>query len=387
MNYEINNEQFNTEMFSGKSDIKPLLIVISSVLFIPAAYVFVASVFVLQFAKGNINLKNNNTIFRLIIAYVFIGVSFSQYKLISSAYGLMMLLCLYSYYLFSLSSTSLNLNKTKKIIYTISIIVFLIGIFQYLSPQFAMPGKWVDKGEYQLHKRIYSTFFNPNIFGFYINFIIIMVCESLDLKKINIEWIVFTSGVLCLFLTFSRTAWISLIISLLIVSTFNKKYLKFAIIISITIFGMDKILGIGRMDPVKAAEDSSILYRFEIWKACIRILKDKFFTGIGFGTLFKHISQYSDVVKPNVEHCHNLYLQIFTETGIAGFSIFIIFLYKAVSTLWSKIRGYKNNQLWITSLTVLIMTMIHGMVDSVFFTPQILMILSIYAGTLSISEK
>jgi len=387
MNYEINSEQFNTKTLSGKSDIKSLLILTSSVLLIPVAYVFITIVFVLQFGKGNINLKSKNTTFRLIIVYVFIGVLFSQYKLISFAYGLMILLCLYSYCLFSSSSNSWNLSITKKIIYTISIIVFLIGIFQYLNPQFAMPSKWVDKGEYQLHKRIYSTFFNPNIFGFYINFIIIIVCENLDLKKFNIEWIVFTSGVLCLFLTFSRAAWISLIISLLIVSIFNIKYLKFAVIISITIFGMDKILGIGRMDPVRAAEDSSLLYRFEIWKACIRIIKNKFFTGIGFGTLFKHISQYSDVVKPNIEHCHNLYLQIFTETGITGFSIFVIFLYKTVTTLWSKIRGYKNNQIWITSLLVLIMTMIHGMVDSVFFTPQILMILSIYAGTLSVSNK
>ena len=299
----------------------------------------------------------------------------------------MMLLCLYSYYLFHSTLNSLGLSKIKKLLYAVSIIVFVIGIFQYFSPEFAMPNKWVDLDEYQLSRRIYSTFFNPNIFGFYINFIILMVCEKLDLKKINLEWFVFYTGILCLFFTFSRTAWISLIIALLIASIFNKKYLKYAIFIFIVIFGMDTILGVGRMNPVRASEDSSLKYRLEIWKACIAIIKDNFITGIGFGTLFKHVSQYSNVVKPNIEHCHNLYLQIFTETGITGFSIFLALLYKVGKNLWIKIRNSQNNAAWITALSVLVMTMVHGLVDSVFFTPQILLILSIYAGTLSITDK
>lgn len=386
MNYEINSDKFNTELLSNKTDIKPLLLLILSVIFIPAAYIYVAAVFIVQAVKKNISITGKNAIIKLIFAYVLIGVSVSQYKLISSVYGTMMLLCLYSYYLFGTSLNSLDLSKIKKLIYTVSIIVFIIGIFQYFSPEFAMPGKWVDADEYQLSRRIYSTFFNPNIFGFYINFIILIVCENLDFKKINLEWIVFFTGILCLFFTFSRTSWISLIIALLIGSIFNKKYLKFALVISIAIFGLDTILGVGRMDPGRAAEDSSLMYRLEIWKACIEIIKDNFIAGIGFGTLFKHISQYSNVVKTNIEHCHNLYLQIFTETGIIGFSIFLSILYKMVKKLWIKINS-QNNATWITALTVLAMTMIHGMVDSVFFTPQILMILSIYAGTLSLTDK
>ena len=386
MNYEINGDKFNAEILSDKTDIKPFLLLILSVIFIPAAYMFVAAVFIVQAIKKNICITKNNTIIKLIFSYVIIGVTASKYKLISSVYGIMMLLCLYSYYLFSTSLNSLDLNRIKKLIYTISIIVFIIGIFQYFSPEFAMPEKWVDSNEYQLSRRIYSTFFNPNIFGFYINFIILSVCENLDLKKISLKWFVFFTGILCLFFTFSRTSWISLIIALLIGSIFNKKYLKFALIISIAIFSLDTVLGVGRMDPGRAAEDSSLMYRIEIWKACIEIIKDNFIAGIGFGTLFKHVSQYSNVVKTNIEHCHNIYLQIFTETGITGFSIFLSMLYNIVNKLWIKINS-KNNDTWITALTVMAMTMVHGMVDSVFFTPQILMILSIYAGALSITDK
>ncbi len=387
MNCEINIKNFNTKIISTETDVKLFLLLILSVIFIPAAYIFVATVFVLQAVKKCISMERINSAYLLTLIYILIGVVFSQYKLISSAYGILMLLCLYSYSLFGSKLNSLDYNKVKKIFLILSIITFVIGIFQYISPEFTMPAKWVDSEEYQLKTRIYSTFFNPNIFGFYINFIILIVCENLNLKRINLEWIVFFTGIICLFLTFSRTAWVSIIVALIITSMFNKKYLKFAVIISIFVFGIDAILGLGRMDPIKATSDSSLYYRLEIWKACIKIIKNNFITGIGFGTLFKHISQYSHVVKTNIEHCHNLYLQIFTETGILGFIISSVSVSKLVKFLWVKIHKSKNNQPWITAWAILSMTMIHGMVDSVFFTPQILMILSIYSGTLSAIEQ
>lgn len=184
-----------------------------------------------------------------------------------------------------------------------------------------------------------------------------------------------------LILTFSRTAWISLIVSLVFCGLlFDKKYFKFAFIIAVALVGLDKILNIGRFDPLRAAEDSSIMYRLEIWKSCFKIIKDNLITGIGFGTLFKYITSYSSVVKPNVEHCHNLYIQIIIETGIIGFSLFLFIFSNLIKNLFYKASKTKNNPQVTTSWTIIIMILIHGLVDSVFFTPQIMMILSIYIG-------
>lgn len=379
MNYEITNSYISEPSSNkNKTNIITLLLLIFSVVFIPAAYVFVAAVFIVQLAKGTINLKLKNKFCILIYAFVAIGLISSEYKLISTIYALIFLLCYFTYQVFS----SLNLDTTKKIkniIFALSIIVFFIGIIQYLNPEFIMPSKWVDLNEYNLRKRIYSTFFNPNVFGFYTNFIILLTCENIDFKKINLEWIAFISGVICLILTFSRTAWISLIISLIIASILNKKYLKYALIISMAVFSLDTLLGIGRIDPLKAVGDSSFLYRIEVWKASIEIIKDNFISGIGFGTLFKHIAQYSSIVSTKIEHGHNLYIQIFTETGILGFSIFVTLLFHTLKTFRYKLYE-NNNKIWITAFAVFSMTMIHGLVDSVSLTPQILMILSIYAG-------
>ena len=228
---------------------------------------------------------------------------------------------------------------------------------------------------------IYSTFFNPNVFGFYINLIILLTIEKLDFNKINLNLLVIISGLTCLILTFSRTSWISLIAALIVVSLFDRNYLKYALIISAVIFGADTLLGIGRVDPLKAVEDSSFLYRLEVWKTCIEIIKDNFVTGIGFGTLFKHVGDYSNVISSKIEHSHNLYLQIITETGILGFSLFFSLIISILKKF--KIKLYtEKNKMWITPFAIFVMTMIHGLVDSVALTPQIMMILAIYTGTL-----
>ncbi len=382
MNYEITNS-LTSRLNSEKILLTPFLLLILSVIFIPAAYVFIAAVFISDLCKRKVSLKIKSK-YLLLISYVTIGFFSSNYKLITAFYVIMMIMCFYSYSLF-LTIKSINTITVKKYFFIISLVVFSIGIMQYFNPKFVIPLKWVDTDSYTLSKRIYSTFFNPNVFGFYINFIVIMATESLDFRKLKLESFIFALGIMCLILTFSRTSWVSLIAALILASFFNKKYLFYALIISITIFFADYIMGIGRTNFIKVAGDSSFLYRFEVWKTCIRIIKDNFITGIGFGTLFKHIPQYSSIVSTKIEHCHNIYLQVITETGILGFSIFFTFLINIIYKFKNNLIK-QNNEMWVTAFSIFAMTMIHGLVDSVAFTPQIMMILCIYAGIVSNKE-
>lgn len=382
MNYEITNS-LTSELNSEKIILTPLLLLILSVIFIPAAYVFIAAVFISDLWRGNVSLNIKNR-YSLLISYVAIGFFSSNYKLITAFYVIMIIMCFYSYSLFH-TIKSTNIITVKKYFFIISLVVFSIGIMQYFNPKFAIPLKWVDTDSYTLSKRVYSTFFNPNVFGFYINFIIITAMESLDIRKLKLESFIFILGIACLIFTFSRTAWISLIAALILTSFINKKYSFYALIISITIFFADYTLEVGRTNLVKAVGDSSFLYRFEVWKTCIEIIKDNFITGIGFGTLFKHVSQYSSIVSTKIEHCHNIYLQVFTETGILGFSMFVAMLVGIISKFKNNLFIQKN-EMWVTAFCIFAMTMIHGLVDSVALTPQIMMILCIYAGIVSNRE-
>lgn len=184
-----------------KKDVQLYILLILSIFCIPAAYLFVAAVFVVQINRGNYNslkkIKNNKMLI-IVLTYIFIGVAFSDYLLISSLYGLMILICLYTVSITYESMDYIDIYTIKRILYIVSIIVFIIGIVQFLSPQFVIPKKWVDGVEYQLNKRIYSTFFNPNIFGFYIN--IVLIIASINMKSDDrLGAAVFIVGVLCLF--------------------------------------------------------------------------------------------------------------------------------------------------------------------------------------------
>ncbi|WP_209511440.1 O-antigen ligase family protein [Sedimentibacter acidaminivorans] len=367
-----------------KKDEQFYILLILSIVFIPAAYVFVAAVFIVQIYRGEykiISYIKSNKYLLIVMLYIIIGVVFSNYLIISLLYGIIMLLCMYSVGLTAVYIERISIKKMKKLIYIVSLVVFIIGIAQYLNPHFVMPQKWVDVEEFKLKKRIFSTFFNPNVFGFYINIILIILCGEINIKdKSYKEIVLFALGLVCMFLTFSRATWISLVVSLVISGIlFDKKYFKFALFVFVVIIGFDKILNIGRSNPVKMIEDSSMMYRIEIWKACFSIVKDNMLTGIGFGTLFKYISSYSDIVKPNIEHCHNLYIQVLTESGIIGFGGFIFIIFKLISNTWREAKK-RNNQRWITSFSIIVMVLVHGTVDSVSLTPQIMMILSVYIG-------
>ncbi len=383
MNYEIIGKQ-SSELEDINSNKLPLLLLIMSILFIPAAYVIAAAILIKVSVKNSLKRKLNLPT-TLLYAYIAIGLISSEYKIISVFFGMLIMLCAHSFNIFSTYFPLKDLSKVKKYLYIISLLVFLYGIFQFINPNFIIPAKWIDTTEYNLNKRIYSTFFNPNVFGFYLNFIILLACESLNIRKLNLEWSVFFSAIICLVLTFSRTAWISLIITLIIAGFINKKYFKYALIVAVIIFSSDLLLGSGRIDPTKAINDSSLIYRFQIWKASIEIIRDNFISGIGFGTLFMHIGDYTNSVSINIEHNHSMYLQIFTETGILGFAIFTYYLISIFKYFNDEFT--ENQKHLLAPITILIMTLIHGLADSVALTPQIMMILSIYSGIIKSTIK
>ena len=125
-----------------KKDFQLYILLILSVIYIPAAYLYVAADFVIRFFKGNMENKlkgDKNKLSVLIYAYIFIGAALSKYLLISSMYGLMMLLCLYAYNRTKENMNYINLHTVKKILYMFSLTVFFIGIVQFLNPQFFIP--------------------------------------------------------------------------------------------------------------------------------------------------------------------------------------------------------------------------------------------------------
>lgn len=371
------------------------ILIVLSVLFVPLAYVYVIFLFLKELIKGRyetIEYFKSNKYLLLISVASLISIICSKYIQISSFFGMMIFVCIISISYTAVNYDGIDREKLLTIIYITALITYAIGIFQMFDPMYVMPKKWVDTEEYDLKKRMFSTFFNPNVFGFYINIIIITISVNfgrIKNKKLDmIEKITFVASIACLFLTFSRTSWISLILAFLTTGIlFDKKYLTYAAFIFICIFGTDMIFGINRADITKLPSDSSLSYRIELWKTSLKIIKDNLITGIGFGTFFKYTSSYSDVITKYIEHCHNIYLQIFMETGIIGFVTFLLTSCSMIKRVLKEYFSDKENKFSIIIILISSMTLIHGAVDSVSLTPQIMMILSLFIGFSSAEYK
>lgn len=358
------------------------------VLCVPLAYVCVIGLFLYNLYKKNystIRIIKDNKGLLCVLGCGVLTILFSKYKLISSFFGMMIFACVLTISTVYVNYKEIDKKQLIKTIYIIALITYAIGLYQEFSPLYVMPIKWVDQGEYNIKRRIYSSFFNPNVFGFYINIIIICIISNMKSYRICnrfdvLEKITLVLSFICLYLTFSRTAWISLLIALMCVALLNKKYWKYFFIVFIVLFLSDKLLGVNRTDISRAVQDNSLCYRLEIWKTSLRIIKDNFIFGIGFGTFFKYTPLYSSIVVKYIEHCHNIYLQIMLDTGIVGFTIFIVMLVKTLIKISLAYIENKSNNVNSFMLMVICMTMVHGLVDSVSLTPQILIILSGIVG-------
>ena len=364
------------------------ILILLCVLFVPFAYIYVIFLILKELINNKyetIKYIKDNKYLLLVSIVCLLSIICSKYIHISSFFGMMIFVCILTISYISVNCDGIDRQKLLTLIYIIALITYIIGLFQMIDPTYVMPNKWVDSEEYNVKKRIYSTFFNPNIYGFYINIVIMIICVNLRKPKckrlVIIERVTFIASILCLFLTFSRTSWISLVLSLISIGViYDKRYFICAVIIFISIFGSDVAFGINRADLLKLPQDGSLSYRFELWRTSLRVIKDNFVTGIGFGTFFKYTSTYSSLITKYVEHCHNIYLQVLLETGVIGFTTFLVSLVCVVKRLFKEYFLDKTNSFNILVMMVLNMTLIHGLIDSVCLTPQIMIILSCFIG-------
>ncbi len=180
--------------------------------------------------------------------------------------------------------------------------------------------------------RAYGTFPHPNLFAAYLVFAILLVLNGL--KESKILFSVFLGiCLLGLLLTFSRSAFLALIIGLAVyflLSADRKifKYLLWAVffVLILGVFlGFSSVLQ-DRIFLGDFAGFSERLFYFDI-------SREMFFTnpfGIGLGNFTLEMQNYADlkIVPWFFQPVHNLFLLVLNEMGIQGFlSLILIFVF------------------------------------------------------------
>lgn len=103
----------------------------------------------------------------------------------------------------------------------------------------------------------------------------------------------------------------------------------------------DRILNVHAYELDQA---TNLTWRFELWEAALRLGAEHWLTGIGVGNRTAIISGL-DPMRFEGEWimAHNEFLQVFTELGIFGLTVFVAFLVSIIWKSWTLMKRFAGN--------------------------------------------
>ncbi|MBE6635861.1 MAG: hypothetical protein E7617_06675 [Ruminococcaceae bacterium] len=292
-------------------------------------------------------------------------------------------------------------NAIKIIVFS-SVPTSVYGIITFFTND--VHPEWIDP-VYSggIAARATSTFGNPNIYAvFLLVATVFSVSFAFDKSKRNHSVYYTLASLLnisALVLTFTRGAWIALILTALgfivIRSRRAPKILlaPLAIIPVVPLFIPDNV--IERFLSVFNKADSSIASRLSIWRSSLRILADKplIGTGVGDKAFAEEFLKYAEdsVTAP---HSHNLFLEIGCELGIFALLLFVFLILVRIihrATYARYVRDSSVDNLCTMSGAAFFALLTFGMTDYVWYSTSMYLLFWIVFGigsaTLRISKN
>ena len=337
----------------------------------------------------------------LLIYFIFVVISVTGSSLfLLSLKGFFKTLTYLGFYVALIHYLKDNKNNVKYIFLAFILCALHQTVFAFLQNFGAVEeiSGWQDMSRLnpeEVMTRVYGTLkpYNPNLFGGYLLSIIPSFITTPFIFK-NKNFI--TLSVLSLFLgiismtalvlTGCRGAYIGLFFELCVLICIIYHYLKpqlkkvFTLFISFGILVMSFIIVStaslrARIVSIFAMRsDSSNSFRFNVYNSCINMFKDNWLLGIGCGNQnFREI--YGLYMRTGFDalSAYNIYLETAVESGIFALTTFVAFI---ITNIYKAVKYILNNKtaeniFIISALLSLIGMLTHGMVDTVFFRPQI----------------
>lgn len=256
--------------------------------------------------------------------------------------------------------------------------------------------------------RVYGTLkpYNPNLLGGYfvagIPVLFGLSALYLYLKKFPaaiLSGILTLISVAALFLTGCRGSYIGCMVifaGLFFISakffwhTYKKIYLT--VTGSVVVFAGTALLALSSLRArvlsiFAMRQDSSNSFRFNVYQSSFKMFQDNWLLGIGVGNKnFREI--YGLYMRTGFDalSAYNIFLETAVESGIfalIAFLMFLIILVKDAVKYILTASDVKNIIFISAALISIIAVMVHGLVDTVFFRPQIQFLFWIMAAVAS----
>lgn len=244
-------------------------------------------------------------------------------------------------------------------------------------------------------RRLVGIFNSPNYLAMYLAPAIIIGLEQMQNSKLK-RLILFSLFIIIstLYFTYSYSAWISIVASMVAISLIKNRNSLKKIVIIIAIF---LVLFLSQINNKKLTDlllvnpRSSLSSRIMIWKASEKMIEDNFWLGIGPGNFQEKYLEYQKFFPPYLEwavpHPNNLYLTWWLYGGVLGLVGFLglVFLFLrdilkriypmeypamqdnfAKQNLFHRVKKEPNGALFM-SLGIMLIILIHGVFDTTYF--------------------
>lgn len=235
--------------------------------------------------------------------------------------------------------------------------------------------------------RLFSTLLDPNFAGIFLVLILLLIFQYFFLEhktKIKIMVIMFSVfTVIALYLTYSRSAFISMVLGVSILLFLNKKIkliipLVFGLILLLFFFSNSKIEG---LNPLRLASAEA---RINSARDAVYIIKNNFIFGVGFNAYRYALVRYDLRTEKGAEKSNadagtdNSYLFILATTGIIGFVAFVNFGWHLLQAIK---RSKKESGFKFLAESSLVAIFINAFFINSLFFPLIMIWIFILTGT------
>lgn len=312
------------------------------------------------------------------IFYCATGI-FSRYPQDSIRLIIAIILVLIVYFIMRYVFSSLSIAKLEKAISisgiwfnVISLALFAFGAltlrFNFVGNGVRAYGILLDRGV----PRLIGTFSDPNIFAFGNLLFFYYYVTHLKTTTAKIGLLLSSTALL---LTFSRGAYIAVLLGGLLLFLTSKAKTKLKIVLLgppvlyLLVAGASQVFNMNIAQIVGDRFNGSVSDngsgRLEIWGNGLQLFADNQYFGIGI----YNYRAYSNAVFNNDHYMHNTFLEVLTESGIIGFTLYIaIFLWIFYDFYLHRSKAVDTRYLVATLISMLIfMSSLSLVASEVFF--------------------
>lgn len=247
--------------------------------------------------------------------------------------------------------------------------------------------------------RVAATFSNPNYFSYILEIVLIF---SIALyyhvwKPSSRIWLVvsFLLSMLCLYFTGSRTGMLAFLAGVTVYYLcMSEKAILVIVFGSITIILVATALfpewsvAIFR-DLIPRPETflSEINNRFMLWDVALKQISKNPIMGTGLDTYRLLVPKDAPEVIKTSMHCHNIFINLWLETGLFGILSFVWIIIRAGIKAILELKNSTVRPYLSAGIGMIVITIIHGIMDAPLISAQTLSLFGLFLACLVVMNR